>query len=449
MEILYARCAGFDVHKKTVRVCFLIRDEHGQSHKEFRTYGTTTEELLKLVDWLKEQGCTHVAMEGTGVYWKPVYNLLEGNFELLVVNAQHIKAVPGRKTDTKDAEWIADLLQHGLLKASFIPSAPQRELRDLTRYRTRLVEERTREVNRVQKTLEDTNLKLGDVVSDVMGKASRMILGAIADGETDPVRLANFAVGRVRASQQQLVAALTGHVDDHHRFLLHEHLTQIEHLDRAIERVTKEIARRFTPPPPQDTHPVKPDGESEKGGANTSHAAPQSSGDTAEVTWEDAVVFLCSIPGMSERSAYGVLAEIGIRMQQFPTAGHLASWAGVCPGNNESAGKRLSGKTRKGDPWLRRILIQVAHAASRQKNCYLAAQYRRIAARRGAKRAAMAVAHSILVIIYHLLSERTSYQERGDAFFEERDREATERRLVNQLTRLGYQVELQPIAQAG
>jgi transposase len=333
MEILYARCAGFDVHKKTVRVCFLIRDEHGQSYKEFRTYGTTTEELLKLVDWLKEQGCTHVAMEGTGVYWKPVYNLLEGNFELLVVNAQHIKAVPGRKTDTKDAEWIADLLQHGLLKASFIPSAPQRELRDLTRYRTRLVEERTREVNRVQKTLEDTNLKLGDVVSDVMGKASRMILGALADGETDPVRLASFAVGRVRANQQQLVAALTGHVDDHHRFLLREHLTQIEHLDRAIERVTKEIARRFTPPPPpEDGHPVKPNDESGEEAIAACSDAPQSSGEAAELTWEDAVVLLCSIPGMSQRSAYGVLAEIGIRMQQFPTAGHLASWAGVCPG---------------------------------------------------------------------------------------------------------------------
>jgi len=448
MEILYARCAGFDVHKKTVRVCLLIREESGESHKEFRTYATTTEELLKLVDWLKEQGCTHVAMEGTGVYWKPVYNLLEGNVELLVVNAQHIKAVPGRKTDTKDAEWIADLLQHGLLKASFIPSAPQRELRDLTRYRTRLVEERTREVNRVQKTLEDTNLKVGDVVSDVMGKASRMILGAIADGETDPVRLASFAVGRVRANQEQLVAALTGHVDDHHRFLLREHLTQIEHLDHAIERVTKEIARRFTPPPP-DPQPMKLDGEPGEGRTQRCHDAPQSFSDPAELTWEDAVVLLCSIPGMSERSAYGVLAEIGIRMQQFPTAGHLASWAGVCPGNNESAGKRLSGKTRKGDPWLRRILIQVAHAASRQKNCSLAAQYRRIAARRGAKRAAMAVAHSILVIIYHLLSERTSYQERGEAFFEERDREATERRLLNRLTRLGYQVELHPLAPVG
>ena len=245
MEILYTNCAGLDVHKKTVKVCVMRQASNGQPHKELRTYFTTTEELLKLSDWLKEQGCTHIAFEATGVYWKPVFNLLEAN-------AQHMKAVPGRKTDIKDAEWIADLLQHGLLKASFIPSVPQRELRDLTRYRVRLTEEKAREVNRVQKTLEDTNLKLGDVVSDIMGKASRMILHAIADGETDPGRLAALAVGRVRANQEQLEAALRGHVTDHHRFLLSEHLTQIHHLEQAIERVTAEIARRFIPPSPPE-----------------------------------------------------------------------------------------------------------------------------------------------------------------------------------------------------
>lgn len=450
MEILYTNCAGLDVHKKTVKVCVMTHLSNGQLQKEFRTYLTTTEELLKLGDWLKECGCTHIAFEATGVYWKPVFNLLEGSFTVLVVNAQHIKAVPGRKTDIKDAEWIADLLQHGLLKASFIPSSPQRELRDLTRYRVRLTEEKAREVNRVQKTLEDTNLKLGDVVSDIMGKASRMILHAIANGETDPGRLAALAVGRVRAPQEQLEAALRGTITDHHRFLLAEHLTQIRHLEQAIERVTAEITRRFTPPP--EEAPLEKEKEKERiqegsPAAVSSEEAPPSF--QATLSWAEAVVLLCTIPGIGERAAIGILAEIGINMQQFPTAGHFASWAGICPGHRESAGKRLSGKTRKGNPWLRCLLVQAAHSASHQKQCYLAEQYRRIAKRRGGKRAAIAVAHSILVIIYHLLSNHTTYQEKGEAFFAEQERQGAEKRLVRQLSRLGYHVELQPVTLAG
>lgn len=448
MEILYPRCAGFDIHKKTVRVCALIQPENGKVSKEFRTYATTTADLLNLLDWLLQIGCSHVALEGTGVYWQPVYNLFEGQIEVLVVNAQHIKAVPGRKTDTKDAEWIADLLRHGLLKASFIPSAPQRELRELTRYRVKLSEERAREVNRVQKTLEGMNIKLGDVVSDVMGKASRLILEAIANGESEPSRLASLAVGRVRASLAELEAALTGTISDHHRFLLREHLTQIEHLEAAVERITAEIARRFSPPDPSGDGKSGAAGKNEHVLAAGESSQPSLPSSKQGLSWEEAVVLLCSIPGIGERAARAILAEIGVNMQQFPTAAHLASWAGVCPGNHESAGKRLNGKTRKGNPWLCRLLLQAAHVVARQKQGYLAAQFRRIAARRGKKRAGMAVAHSILVIIYHLLRDGVPYEEHGDSFFEERDRELTEKRLIRQLERLGHQVSLQPIAQA-
>jgi transposase len=450
MEILHTRCAGIDVHKKNVKVCLILIDEQGKRTKEIRTYLTMTHQLLELRDWLKEQGCTHIAFEATGVYWKPVFNLLEGDFEILVVNAHHMKAVPGRKTDVKDAEWIADLLQHGLLKASFIPSAPQRELRDLTRYRVSLVEERAREVNRLQKTLEDTNLKLGDVVSDVMGKASSMILYAIAGGETDPVRLASFAVGRVRASKEELEAALTGKVTEHHRFMLNAHLKQISCLNSAIEQITAEIARRFRSPEPppeeqaeQQNH-VEPVEREEDG--NEPEPAPAVVKGQPPLSWQEAVHLVDQITGISEQVAWGVLAEIGIEMSQFPSEKHLASWVGLCPGNHESAGKRYSGKTRKGNPHARRLLVQAALAAAKSKKSYLSAQYRRIAARRGKKKAAVAVAHSILVIIYYVLRDRATYQDLGSNYFDERDQHAIQKQLVRRLERLGYHVDLQPVA---
>lgn len=447
MEILYERCAGLDVHKKNVKACFSSPGQGGLRQKETHTYLTMTPNLLEMRDWLKAQGCTHIAMEATGVYWKPIYNLLEGDFEILVVNAHHIKAVPGRKTDVKDAEWIADLLSHGLLSASFIPSAPQRELRELTRYRTSLVEERAREVNRLQKTLEDTNLKLGDVVSDVLGKASRLILAAVVAGETDAARLASLAVGRVHASRPDLEQALTGKVTAHHRFMLGQHLALIEQLDEAIRRVTEEIGRRFMPPepPPEQEQPGAP--------ADTPLPDPPASGtasdECAPLSWQDAVELIDQVTGISQRVAHGLLAEIGVEMKQFPSAKHLASWVGICPGNHESAGKRLSGKTRKGNPYARRLLIQAAHAAAHSKNTYLAAQYRRIAARRGPKRAAVAVGHSILVIVYHLLRDRGTYEDLGGNYFDEHDRQMVQKHLVRRLERLGYQVDLQPRSEAG
>lgn len=467
MDVIHKRCAGLDVHKKNVKACLSGVESDGQRQKETRTYLTMTQNLLELRDWLKDQGCTHIALEATGVYWKPIYNLLEGDFEILVVNAHHIKTVPGRKTDVKDAEWIADLLQHGLLRGSFIPSAPQRELRELTRYRTSLVEERAREVNRLQKTLEDTNLKLGDVVSDVMGKAASMILHALAEGETSPERLASFAVGRVRASKEDLEQALTGKVTDHHRFLLTEHLKQIATFDAALERVSEEIDRRFSPPEPpkQENEPAEPTGQEaeenqpvssqEQVGpsllqqpAESTQTLPASQ-DLPPLSWQEAVEIIEQVTGIGKRMAQGLLAEIGINMEQFPSDKHLASWVGICPGNDESAGKRLSGKTRKGNPYARQFLIQAAYAAAHSKNTYLAAQYRRIAARRGAKRAAVAVAHSILVIIYHLLRNRGTYHDLGGNYFDEHDRQVVQKQLVRRLERMGYQVELQLMAQAG
>ena len=409
MDVVYERCCGLDVHKTSVVACLLISRSAGEPVRTVRTFGTMTGDLLDLADWLAAAGCTHVAMESTGVYWKPLWNLLEDGFELLLVNPRHIKAVPGRKTDVTDAEWIADLLRHGLLRASYVPNRPQRELRELTRYRTSLVRERTAAANRLQKTLEGANIKLASVATDILGKSGREILAALVAGETDGATLAQLAQGRLREKLPQLEQALVGCIGPHQRFLVAEHLAHIDFLEAAIDRVSAEIAERLRP-------------------------------------CAEAVARLDTIPGIGPYLAEALIAEIGTDMSRFPTAAHLASWAGMCPGNHESAGKRRSGKTRKGSPWLRALLVQAAHAGARKKDTYLGAQYRRLAARRGKSRAAVAVGHTILVIAYHLLRDGTDYHDLGPRYFDERDRRAVERRLVHRLEGLGYTVSLQPAA---
>ncbi len=404
MEVIYERCCGLDIHKKSVTACVLV-----PGRKEIRSFGTMTEDLLQLSDWLIEQGVTHVAMESTGVYWKPIWNLLEGSFELLLVNAQHIKAVPGRKTDVRDSEWIADLLRHGLLRGSFVPERAQRELRELTRYRTSLIRERNSEVNRVQKTLEGANIKLGSVATDVMGKSSRQMLDALVAGSMDAAGMAELAKGKLRAKLPELEKALEGRVGEHQRFMLARQLAHIDFLDETIEQLDEEIQERMRP-------------------------------------FEEQIERLDEIPGVGRRTAEVVVAEVGVDMERFPTERHLASWAGMCPGNHESAGKRQKGTTRKGNPWLRAALIEAAHAAGRKKDSYLSAQYRRLMTRRGKKKAAVAVGHSILVIAYSLLSRDTNYQDLGGEYFDERDRQAVEQRLIHRLEGLGYKVTLQPAA---
>lgn len=406
MHIMYERCAGLDVHKKTVVACVLTPDGHGGWGQEIRTFGTMTVDLLALSAWLLACGCTHVAIESTGDYWKPVFNILEGSCEVILVNAQHAKAVPGRKTDVKDAAWLAELLQHGLLRASFIPPVAQRELRDLTRYRSTFIQERVTLINRVQKLLEDANIKLAAVASDIMGVSGRAMLAALVAGHTEPHALAELAKGRLRSKRDLLAQALDGRVKPHHRFVLTELLCQIDSLDDTIARFDAQIQAICGP-------------------------------------FDEAVELLDTIPGVARRTAEMIVAEIGTDMTRFPSADHLASWAGVAPGNHESAGKRTSGKTRKGNRFLRTTLVQAAHAAARTKGTYLNAQYRRLATRRGKKRAIMAVAHSILVIAYYMIQRGEPYHEAGADFFDHLQPEHTVRRLVKRLEGLGYQVTLQ------
>ena len=403
MEIEHTHCGGLDVHKKTVVAAIIVPDGQGGLRKEVRTFATMTADLLALSDWLLRFGVTHVAMESTGEYWKPIHNILEENFEVLLVNARHIKQVPGRKTDVMDAEWIADLLRHGLLRGSFIPPVGQRELRELTRHRANFVRERATLVNRIQKTLESANIKLASVASDVMGVSGRAMLDAIITGTANAAEMAGLAKGRLREKREQLDKALQGRVKPHHQFVLSEYLCQVDNLDETIARFDAEIEKYCHP-------------------------------------FEEEVELLDTIPGVARRTAEVIVSEIGCDMSRFPTANHLAAWAGVAPGNNESAGKRYSGTTRHGNRALTIALVQAAHAAARSRNTYLSAQYHRLAGRRGKKRAIVAVAHSILVISYHIIQRKEPFRELGGDYFDQRRPEATAKRLLGRLQHLGYDI---------
>ena len=405
MQVLYPRCCGLDVHKATIAACALVAEGQTKQKHQLRCK-TMTRDLLALADWLGTFGVTHVAMESTGVYWKPLWNVLEGRFQLLLINAQHFKAVPGRKTDMRDCEWLADLLQHGLLRGSFVPPSATRDMRDLNRNRAILVQQRAAISNRIEKLLEDANIKLAAVASHVLGQSGRAMLHAISGGEVDVDKLAELARAKLRNKIPELRVALTGTTRDHHRFVLKQWLLELEAVEKRIASFEQEIEERNEP-------------------------------------FQEAVDRLMTIPGVDRITACALVAEIGTNMAQFPTAQHLASWAGLCPGNHESAGKRLSGATRKGNPRVRRILCQAAWAASHTKNTYLAAQYHRLAARRGKKRAIIAVGHSILVIAYYLIARGERYREMGSDYFDRFNSEGLKRHLVKRLEGLGHKVRLE------
>jgi transposase len=411
MEVLYPRCAGLDVHKATVVAC--VRLATGREiAREVRTFGTTTASLLALAEWLAAQGCTHVAMEATGVYWRPVWHVLaEGGFTLVLANATQVKNVPGRKTDVGDAAWLAELLAHGLVRPSFVPEGPTQELRALLRTRKQLVREKASHTLRLQKTLEDANVKLDAVLADLLGKSGRAMLEALAAGEGDPEVLAALAHPRLAATPERLRETLRGRVTRHHRFLLRLHLDQIDALDAAVAQVDLEVEAQLAP-------------------------------------FRAAIDLLTSIPGVGALAARVIVAEIGLDMGRFPTAGHLVSWAGLCPRSDESAGKRRSNRLRKGAPWLKTTLVQCAWAASRKKASYLQAQFHRLRGRRGPKKAACAVAASILTAAYHMLKDGTVYRDLGPDHLDRRSKDVQARRLVRRLADLGYAVELTPFEPA-
>ena len=408
MDILYPRCAGLDVHKDSVVAGVRLAGD-GPVRTEVRSFDTTTPGLLGLSAWLAEHGCSHVAMEATGVYWRPVWHVLsDGDFALILANAAHVKNVPGRKTDVADALWLADLLAHGLIRPSFVPEAPTQDLRALLRTRKQLVREQASHVQRIQKTLEDANLKLGSVLSQVMGVSGRAILQALIDGQSDPDVLLTLVQRGVKAPPDKFRAALTGRITDRHRFLLHLHLRQFDALAAAMAEIDAEVDRDLDP-------------------------------------FRQAVRLLRTIPGVSDLTAQVIVSEIGVDMGRFPTAGHLVSWAGLCPRNDESAGKRRSTRLRKGAAWLKTTLVQCAWAASRKKASYLQAQYHRLRGRRGPRKAACAVAASILTAAYHMLKDGTAYADLGPDHFDRRAREVQARRLVRRLADLGYAVDLAPL----
>lgn len=407
MQLLYPHCCGLDVHKDSVVACVRHLGENGKPDETIRTFATTTKGLLELGDWLVACRVTDAAMESTGVYWRPVWNLLEDRVKVMLVNAQHIKQVPGRKTDVKDSQWIAQLLQHGLLRPSFVPDRPQRELRDLTRQRAQLADDQARVANRIQKVLEDANIKLGSVASDVLGKSGRDMLKAMIDGQSEPQAIASLARGRMRPKIPALTQALTGHVTNHHRFMLKALLEQVEHLEKQTQAFDARIEEVMGPLAPT-------------------------------------IQRLDQIPGVNKRSAQNILAEIGTDMSRFPSADHLASWAGLSPGNNQSAGKRKSGRMTQGNRWLKRTMTQCALAAANKAGSFLQARFRRISARRGRKRAAMAVAHSMILSIYEMLKSGESYHELGAEYLDQFQHDRIKRHLVSRLQYMGYDVNLNP-----
>ncbi len=425
MDVIHSCCAGLDVHKESVSVCVRRLGTGGKVDSEVRTFGTMTADLLAMGDWLAEHGVTHVAMESTGVYWKPIWNLLEDRFTLLLCNARHVKQVPGRKTDVRDCQWLAQLLHYGLLQGSFIPPKPQRELRDLTRHRAQVTGEHTRACNRIQKVLEDANIKLASVATDVLGVSGRAMLEAIVNGQDNPEALADLARRKLRGKIPQLQRALEGKVTEHHRYMLRTLYDHICYLERVITDLERRIQTAMTSPELNE-------GKSEK-------TAPP---------FDQAVQLLDTIPGIDVCTAQALLAEIGTDMDQFPTAQHLASWAGVCPGNNESAGKRKSGATPHGNKWLKRVLAQAAWASTRTKGTYLSSQYRRFSPRKGKIRALVALAHSILISAYHILQQQIQYNDLGPNHFNTITPARRQRYLTQQLEALGFKVQLQPIGDA-